>query len=103
MSTPSNLYAEKIFSEHPTVLWALDDSSDYISLITEEQRSIHLWDISGGQSSNFLIPSDQPFIDSNVTKIIGDIPTSTVSQVKCVSSDILNFNDLNKELTVINN
>lgn len=98
MSTPSNLYAEKIFSEHPTVLWALDDSADYISLITEQQRSIHLWDISGGESSNLLTPSGQPFVDSNTTKIIGDIPESTVGQVKCVSEDILNFNDLNKTL-----
>ena len=40
MSSPSNLYAEKIFSEHPLVLWALDDKLDYISLISESQRNI---------------------------------------------------------------
>ena len=38
MSSPSNLYAEKVFSEHPMALWALDDKLDYISLISEEQR-----------------------------------------------------------------
>jgi hypothetical protein len=38
MSQPSNLYAEKVYSEHPTILWALDDKADYITLITEEQR-----------------------------------------------------------------
>ena len=31
MSTPSNLYAEKVFAEHPIGLWALDDNVDYIS------------------------------------------------------------------------
>jgi hypothetical protein len=34
MSNPSNLYAEKIYSEHPVVLWALDDQLDYIGLIS---------------------------------------------------------------------
>ena len=40
MSNPSNLYAEKIYSEHPTVLWALDDKLDYSSFISEDQRDI---------------------------------------------------------------
>ena len=46
MSNPSNLYAEKVFSEHPTVLWALDDTADYISLITEAQRSFTSWTVT---------------------------------------------------------
>lgn len=40
MATPSNLYAEKAFSEHPIALWALDDQLDYVSLISETQRVI---------------------------------------------------------------
>jgi hypothetical protein len=36
MINPSNLYAEKIFSEHPIAMWALDDQVDYLSLIPEE-------------------------------------------------------------------
>jgi hypothetical protein len=44
MSNPSNLYAEKIYSEHPVVLWALDDQLDYIGLISEAQRNLAtLW------------------------------------------------------------
>jgi len=40
MTVPSNLYAEKIFAEHPTILWALDDSVDYISLVDEADRDV---------------------------------------------------------------
>jgi hypothetical protein len=40
MSSPSNLYAEKVFAEHPLALWSLDDAVDYLSLITESQREI---------------------------------------------------------------
>jgi hypothetical protein len=38
MSNPSNLYAEKVFAEHPMALWSLDEAVDYISLIDEETR-----------------------------------------------------------------
>jgi hypothetical protein len=44
MANPSNLYAEKVYSEHPLVLWALDDTLDYKGLITEAQRNLAtLW------------------------------------------------------------
>lgn len=42
MSNPSNLYAEKVFAEHPLALWSLDESVDYKSLITEAERAISL-------------------------------------------------------------
>lgn len=35
MTIPSNLYAEKIYSEHPIALWALDENIDYINFITD--------------------------------------------------------------------
>lgn len=45
MPNPSNLYAEKVFSEHPTSLWALDDAADYASLISSDylQKNLALW------------------------------------------------------------
>jgi hypothetical protein len=64
MSNPSNLYAEKIFSEHPVAMWALDDQADYLSLISNSQRGVYkdspadeAWTISGGtkvQNSSIL-------------------------------------------------
>jgi hypothetical protein len=46
MSTnPSNLYAERILSEHPLAMWSLDDTSDYVSLISESFRDISTWTI----------------------------------------------------------
>jgi hypothetical protein len=40
MVNPSNLYAEKIFSEHPIAMWTLEDKVKYVSLITDAQRSL---------------------------------------------------------------
>lgn len=40
MANPSNLYAEKIFAEHPISLWTLDNELKYLSLITDTQRDL---------------------------------------------------------------
>ena len=69
MSISSNLYAEKVFAEHPIVLWPLDDSVDYVSLISEDQRDFSgdTWQISGGTASlNYSLNS--PFDDSHTTE-----------------------------------
>jgi hypothetical protein len=72
MSNPSNLYAEKVFAEHPTGLWALDDKADYISLISEAQRNLSNWSISGGTYEEYAQSVDEPDIMVE--------PTSTVQQ-----------------------
>lgn len=98
MINPSNLYAEKIFSEHPIVLWSLDDTADYISLINEEDRDFDNWVISGGTVETSTSFQDEPFSNSIIVKIIGNEPTGSVGQVVCKSSDVLNFTELSKDL-----
>lgn len=69
MSIPSNLYAEKVFAEHPIVLWPLDDVVDYVSLIDEDQRDFSgsTWQISGGTvSPEYLL--NAPFNHSHITE-----------------------------------
>ena len=99
MSNPSNLYAEKVFSEHPTVLWALDDTADYISLITEAQRSFTSWTVTNATRSVANAPSIEPFTDSVVNKLDFVIPANTSFQVTCVSSNLINFSNLKAILT----
>lgn len=98
MSNPSNLYAEKIYAEHPLVLWALDDKADYISLITEEQRDIDdLWTTTGGTTSIGVISGD-PFPESVTTLIEGDVPTGETNKITSISPNLVNFTDLNFDL-----
>lgn len=98
MSSPSNLYAEKIFSEHPSILWSLDDTLDYISLLSDSQRDLTNWNISGGiaEIDNSLL--DEPFVSATTFKITGDIPAGDSAEISCISENILNFNSLNSEL-----
>lgn len=98
MSNLSNLYAEKIYAEHPIALWALDDKADYISLIDESDRNITLWEVTGGIASIATV-SDEPFPESQTTKITGDLTEDDFSQIVCISNDIVNFSTLNEELS----
>ena len=99
MSIPSNLYAEKIFSEHPTALWALDDTCDYVSLISEEDRDLSTWSFSNGTFSTIDNSYNQPFLNSHISKIsLVDSP-NRINYVECLSDNILNFKDLDSELS----
>ena len=99
MSNPSNLYAEKIYSEHPTALWALDDQLDYISLLTEEQRQIYFgWSVTNAISDLATTVSDEPFQKSAVTVLEGVIPTGASNVITCISPDITNLSSLDQVL-----
>jgi hypothetical protein len=98
MSNPSNLYAEKIYAEHPLVFWALDDKSDYISLISETQRNIETqWTTIGGTPTESTIGAE-PFPNSITTLVEGNVPVSVNGEIVCVSPDLVNFSELNSEL-----
>lgn len=102
MSSPSNLYAEKIFSEHPLCLWALDDALDYVSLINESHRDMSNWNISGGvvQQSTFI---NEPFQNSVVSKISGNVIQDGLAQIELVSNSIgVSLSDLNSQLSSFN-
>lgn len=98
MSNPSNLYAEKVFAEHPTGLWALDDKADYISLLSESQRNLSNWTLVGGTYENYLESVDEPFINSYVGKITATPTDNESASITAISNDIINLRDLNDYL-----
>jgi len=97
MTTPSNLYAEKIFAEHPTIMWALDDQADYISLIDETDRNVSLWTITGATATTSSIDAE-PFPDSVTTQLEDTMPVNLPGEIKAVSPNIINFTDLDQTL-----
>lgn len=98
MSSPSNLYAEKIFSEHPQYLWALDDKADYVSLISEANRETSLWDIDNGTSEETEELLDAPFPDSIINKVIPNSIGSEIFSTTFVSPEIVTLDELNDTL-----
>jgi len=95
MSNPSNLYAEKIYSEHPLVLWALDDKLDYLSLISESERQIYdSWTVNDATATLESSSLDEPFPDSAMTLVEVDVPISENLESSFISPNLLNFNEL---------
>jgi len=95
MSTPSNLYAEKVYSEHPLVLWALDDTLDYKSLITEAQRNLTtLWAKTNCVVAASAEDLDEPFLDSSLSRIRVNVPSTETLESSVISPNILNINTL---------
>lgn len=104
MSSSSNLYAEKVFSEHPIALWALDDKADYLSLITESQRSSANWEsptragsITGALAEQVFLKTS-PFPNSVTNILNARIGNEAFSEIVCVTDNIINFSEMNQDL-----
>jgi hypothetical protein len=80
MTVLSNLYSEKVVSEHPIAFWLLNEKVDYITKISDDDRD--LTKITSWSSTNCTkslitsIPSDTPFSNSFLNKISGNYPVS---------------------------
>ena len=96
MANPSNLYAEKIFSEHPVALWALDDQVDFISLINREDKKLTVspsyWSISGGTISSTIPTTLTIPIDNAPTAKVTS--TTSATQITITSREIINFQQM---------
>lgn len=99
MTTPSNLYAEKIYAEHPLAMWPLDESVDYISIIDESYRAFSGWQTAPFPALNTTTNitelsietgenANQPFSDSGVFKF-GPAPVGADNSLQTMS---LTFN-----------
>ena len=96
MSTASNLYAEKIFSEHPIAMWALDDEADYLSLISNSKRDIYRaspdvnsWTISNGTKEQNLSILNEPLPTTSTTTVVPIIGLEQTNQITLTSSDMI--------------
>ena len=100
MATTSNIYAEKIFSEHPTQLWALDEKADFVSYFTETDRDMSTWSKSGTTTNvsvtkntpQFEIPTQETTF--KITKNPTGSETSTLtltSTAKDISGSTVSF------------
>jgi hypothetical protein len=103
MSIASNQYAAKVFSEHPTAIWPLDDDACFISLLNQSESNINNWNKTNCSttSSPTLPDTPSPFNGkSNYYGIIGDhsILSTSGGTIEVRSDPIFSFNSLNEEL-----
>ena len=107
MTTVSNLYAAKLYSEHPIAIWPLDDDVSYISLIDDQQRTFEPgasayvgWSMTNATADDSLpIPDEGSPFDSDIYGgIAGDTPTVDGTIIEAISPDLFLFSDCNEDL-----
>jgi hypothetical protein len=99
MTTASNLYAQKVFAEHPIGLWTLDEPADYVSLITEQERALTSWTVTGATASEFTQDFPAQKLSSVRNKVL--VPNSSGTDTHTVtmtSSAICNKSELDTTL-----
>jgi hypothetical protein len=86
MTIQSNLYVEKVISEHPIAVWMLNEQLDFISLLTETNRQFYnaaQWTITGATGSlESSPPGTVPFSSSVTTKLTG---SGSVAQIAAIN------------------
>lgn len=107
MTIQSNLYIEKISSEHPIAAWMLNDQLDYISLLTEAERQISngtKWSVTNATPSTVTSVGSGvviPFTDSYTTRILGStFSTPATRDIVMTSSFYTALSEFN---TTLNN
>ena len=111
MSNPLNLYATKVFAEHPVALWALDETVDYLSLIDSgdqvfldgRDENLSTWDVVGASVVDAY--NDSSFLQQPQDSIFPNVPTNGVvgqlgneNFISITSSFSLEDSDLNASL-----
>ena len=90
--TRSNLYASRVYAEHPVALWAMDEANYFVSLISEEEKEVtsSYWDFDNAVSSSAAFTlSGYPFDDLDVNKIyLATASAATTEFVVSLSSSV---------------
>ena len=74
MVNPSNLYAERIYAEHPISLWALDDNADYLRMMSDTNLTLDLAtltksNLTTADITTFSSYQTPPLFDDETTEI----------------------------------
>ena len=104
----SNLYASRVYAEHPVALWSMDEQSYFVSLISQQEKEIteSYWDFDNAISSSASFTlSGYPFDDLDVNKVfLTSASGSPIKYMVSLSSPIsyLDF-DTNKSSICVSN
>jgi len=86
----SNLYAARIFAEHPLALWALDDNFDYISNLSVSDKKLSNWafdnleEVPAPIPENLVLPQEFASIFTIVSASAGLFASASSSLIDVV-------------------
>ena len=99
----SNLYAARVFSEHPLALWSLDDDIYFRTLLDVEDFYIHNWSILDNNAEWILdtyIPPNIPTTASTATLSKLSSASVTYSEIRSSSIPIANVDSTKNSVCI---
>jgi len=93
--TSSNLYASRVYAEHPVALWAMDEPNYFVSLISQEQKEIteSNWDFDNAirnASATFTL-AGYPFDDLDVNRIYLSTASAAIKEFTVSLSSSISY------------
>jgi hypothetical protein len=93
--TSSNLYASRVYAEHPVALWAMDEPNYFVSLISQQEKEIteSNWDFdnaSRNASATFTL-SGYPFDDLDVNRIYLSTASAAIKEFTVSLSSSISY------------
>lgn len=103
MTSLSNLYSEKVLSEHPLVMWPFNDELGYISLVSEANRKMSSSSQWSGTnctiSDSTSTPANVIFPNSQTSKITGNTPGSSIIDFDLDGQFVINQDYIDESLS----
>lgn len=102
MTTQSNLYVEKVISEHPLAVWMLNDKLDYISYLTDSNLNVGnplSWSLTNCSAALDPATTSVPFMDSYAYRISCDVPLLTPGKSELKSVYTIDYTLFNQEMS----
>lgn len=94
----SNLYAARLFAEHPTALWALDDDFSFISQISETEKNISSWNLTNLYDVSASVTFPVGFeLENSASAVLSLSSASTTLYGSASATAINTINDLDPD------
>jgi hypothetical protein len=93
--TSSNLYASRVYAEHPVALWAMDEPNYFVSLISQEEKEIteSSWSFNNATrnaSATFTL-AGYPFDDLDVNRIYLSTASAAIKEFTVSLSSSISY------------
>lgn len=90
MTKVSNLYAARVFAEHPLVLWSLDDENYFATSLNGLNYDLDNWQIlnnNGQWETSYTNPANNPFPDGNLA-VLSKLSSASVTTTQINASPV---------------
>ena len=103
MTIASNLYAEKVFSEQPSALWALDDTANFVNLIPSDANISGNWTTTNidAISIDESLDGTYPISSEYAILITGATPSGATETMTLQYDSAANFAELDHNMGTI--